>query len=42
MKKNNLSNVYKEAADVDKNGSVTAVDYVRVKNNIMGTYNISQ
>ena len=38
----NLTGSYKESADVDKNGKVSAVDYAKIKNYIMGYGEIKQ
>ena len=42
MGNSSLSGVYMEAADINKDGNVKATDYVKIKNHIMGTGNISQ
>ena len=36
MSSSSLSGSYKEAADVNKDGRISAVDYVKIKNYIMG------
>ena len=37
-----LSGAYKIAADANKDGVIDARDYVKIKNNIMGSSQISQ
>ena len=37
-----LNNSYREAADANKDGKVNAVDYVKIKNYIMGRTTINQ
>ena len=39
MSSGSLNGSYKLAADVNKDGSISAVDYVNVKNYIMGKEN---
>ena len=38
----NISGAYNEAADIDKNGKISAVDYAKIKNYIMGHILIEQ
>jgi hypothetical protein len=35
-----MTDVQKEVADIDKNGSINAADYVLLKRHVMGTYTI--
>ena len=42
MGKRSLDNAYKEAADVNRDGVISAVDYVKIKNSIMGKATINQ
>ena len=42
MGNKSLNGAYLKAADVNRDGSIKASDYVLIKNNIMGTYNINQ
>jgi len=37
-----LTGVYLEAADVNKDGKVTSMDYVKVRNHITGASKITQ
>ena len=40
MSSTELSGSYKLAADVNNDGSITAVDYVNIKNYIMGNNSV--
>lgn len=40
MGSSGLNGSFKEAADVNKDGKISAVDYVNVKNHIMGSSSV--
>ena len=42
LKSSNLVNEYQQAADTNRDGKITAVDYMKVKNNILGSSKIEQ
>jgi len=42
MASNKLNDVYQMAGDVNKDGTISAVDYVNIKNYIMGNNNVIQ
>ena len=42
MKSSNLTDAYLLAADTNRDAKITAVDYMKVKNNILGDGKIEQ
>ena len=42
MNNGGLNDSYKAASDINKDTKIDALDYVNVKNYIMGKYNITQ
>ena len=42
MKSSNLSGTFEKAADTNRDGKITSVDYMKVKNSILGNGKIEQ